>query len=62
MTQAITPRRRAWVLLLWLAVVGAAVGQILRTQFTADLSAFLPASPDAQQLSLIHISEPTRPY
>ena len=53
MTQAITPRRRAWVLLLWLAVVGAAVGQILRTQFTADLSAFLPASPDAQQRVLI---------
>ena len=44
MTQAITPRRRAWVLLLWLAVVGAAVGQILRTQFTADLSAIRPAA------------------
>ena len=46
-------RRTAFVLLLWLAVVAAAVGQIARTTFSADLSAFLPASPDAQQRVLI---------
>lgn len=46
-------RRRALVLLLWLLVVAAAVGQILRTPFTADLTAFLPANPDARQRVLI---------
>ena len=46
-------RRRALVLLLWLLVVAAALAQILRTPFTADLTAFLPANPDAQQRVLI---------
>lgn len=46
-------RRLAWALLLWAAVVAACVAQILRTPFTADLSAFLPANPDAQQRVLI---------
>ncbi len=46
--------RRAWlVLLVWAAVMAACAGQILRTPFTADLSAFLPANPDAQQRVLI---------
>jgi predicted exporter len=46
--------RRAWILvLLWLAIVAAAAAQILRTPFSADLSAFLPADPDAQQRVLI---------
>ena len=46
-------RRLIWVLLVWAAVVAACVGQILRTPFTADLSAFLPAKPDARQRVLI---------
>ncbi len=46
-------RQRALVLLVWAAVVAACVGQILRTNFSADLSAFLPANPDAQQRVLI---------
>ncbi len=46
-------RRRAAVLLLWLALMAAAGWQITRTAFVADLSAFLPAQPDAQQRVLI---------
>lgn len=46
-------RRTVWALLVWAAVVAACVLQILRTNFVADLSAFLPASPDAQQRVLI---------
>ena len=46
-------RRTVAVLALWLALVALAVGQILRTPFTADLSAFLPANPDAPQRVLI---------
>jgi len=50
---ALVPPRRAVVLLLWLAAVLLAVLQISRSTFTADLSAFLPANPDAQQRVLI---------
>ena len=46
-------RRLGIVLLVWAAVMAACAGQILRTDFTADLSAFLPANPDAQQRVLI---------
>lgn len=46
-------RRKALALLLWGVLMLACVGQILRTPFVADLSAFLPASPDAQQRVLI---------
>jgi len=41
------------VLLLWLAAVLLAGLQISRTRFSADLSAFLPASSDARQRVLI---------
>ena len=41
------------MLLVWAALMAAGVAQILRTSFTADLSAFLPAKPDAQQRVLI---------
>ena len=41
------------MLLVWAALMAAGVAQILRTSFTADLSAFLPANPDAQQRVLI---------
>ena len=50
---AMSPAQRRWAVLLWVLVVAAALGQILRTSFTADLSAFLPANPDAQQRVLI---------
>jgi predicted exporter len=45
--------RRVGVLLLWLLLMVAAGWQISRSHFTADLSAFLPANPDAQQRVLI---------
>jgi len=50
---ALPARRRAAVLAAWLALVLLAVWQITRTPFVADLSAFLPASPDARQRVLI---------
>ena len=53
MNDALPPRRRMAVLLLWLALLAAAAWQIARTPFSADLSAFLPAHPDAQQRVLI---------
>jgi len=52
-TGALSPRHRATVLLLWLAALLLAAWQITRTPFTADLSAFLPATTDAQQRVLI---------
>lgn len=48
-----TPRRRAAVLALWLAALLLGIVQIVRTPFTADLSAFLPAHPDERQQILI---------
>ncbi len=50
---AAAPRRRWLPLVLWLLLMAAAALQIVRTPFTADLSAFLPANPDAQQRVLI---------
>ncbi len=50
---ATAPRGRAIVLALWLAAVLLCVWQITRTTFNADLSAFLPADPDARQRVLI---------
>jgi predicted exporter len=47
------PRGRALVLALWAAAVLLCVWQITRTTFNADLSAFLPAKPDARQRVLI---------
>jgi predicted exporter len=51
------PRGRALVpalvLALWLAAMLLCVWQIARTTFNADLSAFLPARPDARQRVLI---------
>lgn len=49
----LTRGRRAVRLLLWALAVAAALLQISRTQFTADLSAFLPASSDVRQRTLI---------
>ena len=46
-------RRAAFALLIWVALMALGVAQILRTSFTADLSAFLPDNPNAQQRVLI---------
>lgn len=52
MTAAAAPRR-ALPLLVWLIAMAAGALLIGRTPFNADLSAFLPAAPDAQQRLLI---------
>jgi predicted exporter len=55
--------RRAAVLLLWLAALVLAGTTVARSTFTADLSAFLPNSPDAAQRLLIeqlHSGLPSR--
>jgi predicted exporter len=46
-------QRRALVLLVWALVLLAGALQIARTHFSADLSAFLPKSPDVRQQVLI---------
>jgi predicted exporter len=46
--------RRGWIaVVLWLAALAAGALVIARTQFSTDLSAFLPAAPDARQRALI---------
>jgi len=50
---SVRPPRAALVLVLWLLLVAAGIGVIARSHFSADLSAFLPASPDAKQRLLI---------
>ena len=47
------PGRRWGVVVLWALLMAAALVQVLRTPFSTDLSAFLPANPDAQQRLLI---------
>ena len=48
-----TAKRRATALGLWLALMLLGVWIIVRSSFSADLSAFLPASPDPRQRVLI---------
>ncbi|MFT4268450.1 MAG: MMPL family transporter, partial [Xenophilus sp.] len=50
---AVGPRRGVLAVALWLLLVAAGIGVIARSHFSADLSAFLPASPDAKQRLLI---------
>lgn len=51
---AAADRRRAGLALgIWLVLLLAGIVLIARTHFSADLSAFLPASPDARQRVLI---------
>jgi predicted exporter len=46
--------RRGWIALgLWLAALAAGALVIVHTRFSADLSAFLPAAPDARQRALV---------
>ncbi|HSD35856.1 MAG TPA: MMPL family transporter, partial [Rhodocyclaceae bacterium] len=40
-------------LLVWLIALALCVGVILRTHFVADMSAFLPSNPDAEQRVLV---------
>ncbi len=47
------PARRLTALLLWLTALVAGLVVIARSQFSADMSAFLPAAPDAEQQVLI---------
>ncbi|MEK8031528.1 MMPL family transporter [Ideonella sp. DXS29W] len=46
-------RRAAWALGLWLIAMLWGVWVVTRSHFTADMSAFLPASPNAAQQVLI---------
>jgi len=50
---ALSPHQRAGLLLAWLLAMLLGGGVIARSQFSADLSAFLPASPDTRQRLLI---------
>jgi predicted exporter len=50
---SITRRRGTIAIALWLLSVVACIGIISRTQFTADLSAFLPRSPTPEQRLLM---------
>ena len=46
--------RRGWVAVLsWLAALAVGTLVIVHTRFSADLSAFLPAAPDARQRALV---------
>jgi predicted exporter len=49
----ISTRRRVLTLALWLLAMALGVLLITRAEFRADLSAFLPANPNAQQRVLI---------
>ncbi|HEY0821690.1 MAG TPA: MMPL family transporter [Rhizobacter sp.] len=44
---------RRGVLVVWLACVAAAIGIAWRTHYVADLSAFLPSTPSAEQAVLL---------
>jgi len=46
-------RRRVAVALLWLVSVALALAVVVQARYTADLTAFLPRSPDARQQLLI---------
>jgi predicted exporter len=46
-------RRALPALLLWLVALAASVAIIAHSRFTADMSAFLPRAPDAQQQVLV---------
>jgi len=53
MNGPLSGRHRATVLALWLALVALALVVVVRATYTADLTAFLPKSPDARQRLLI---------
>jgi predicted exporter len=48
----VTPAQR-WCIAAWLVFLAASIAVIARTTFTADISAFLPRSPTAEQQVLV---------
>ncbi len=46
-------RRRHAIVLLWLALLAGALAVVAHSRFSADMSAFLPRAPDAQQRVLV---------
>jgi predicted exporter len=54
-------RPTVWVLMAWATLMLLGLWQITRTPFVADLSAFLPKNPDAQQRVLIEQLESGAP-
>ncbi|HEU5297459.1 MAG TPA: MMPL family transporter [Burkholderiaceae bacterium] len=53
MTRSIVSRRGWIAVVVWLAALAAGAGVIAHARFSTDLSAFLPAAPDARQRALI---------
>ncbi|MDE2613020.1 MAG: MMPL family transporter [Burkholderiales bacterium] len=53
MSARVRSTRRTLVIALWLLALAAAALQVARSPFSADLSAFLPHSPDPRQRILI---------
>jgi len=49
----VTARRLVIAPVLWLILIGISVAVIVQTRFTADMSAFLPAHPTAEQAFLV---------
>ncbi len=47
--------RRPLIVAVWLLVIALCVGNVFRTRFTADLSAFLPSSPTEEQALLVDL-------
>jgi predicted exporter len=45
--------RRGWAILVWIALAAVAIGVVLRARYSADLSAFLPQAPTADQRLLV---------
>src|SRR5690349_14934387 len=45
--------RRGWAILVWIALAAVAIGVVLRARYSADLSAFLPQAPTAEQRLLV---------
>ena len=54
--------RRALFIAVWLLVVALCVGNVFRTRFTADLSAFLPSSPTEEQALLVDLHSEGIPH
>jgi predicted exporter len=51
--QSITRSHKATTVLIWLGLLAAGLAVVFRMQVSTDLSAFLPAAPDARQRVLI---------
>ncbi|MCB1954692.1 MAG: MMPL family transporter [Rhodocyclaceae bacterium] len=47
--------RRPVIIAVWLLILALCIGNVFRTRFTADLSAFLPRSPTEEQALLVDL-------